>query len=160
MHSAPIRTSGSITQNSPMRTLAPMTAWGSTRAVGAMTAEGSAGTLFPDALGDAAIAVLDAIVLIQGGDGAQTVVVKALQAQGLAQVFFKVMQGLELVRGGGFSFPRRSEEELLKSAVHQDADFSTHEKSGPVVQLAALRNVRRRFAPSDTDTARLALDVE
>src|SRR5438046_280381 len=134
-----------------MRTLAPMTAWGSTRAVGAMTAEGSARTLFPDALGDAAIAVLDAIVLIQGGDGAQTVVVKALQAQGLAQVFFKVMQRFELVRGGRLSFSRRSEEELLEPAVHQYADLSAHEKSGTVIQLAALRNVRRRFTPSDAD---------
>src|SRR5258707_8374827 len=107
-------TSESTMQYSPMRTRGPIDAPGSTRAVGAITAPGS----IPGTLGDAAVAVFHAVVLIEGGDGAERDVVETFFAEDLHQVLFEIVQGLEMVRGRGLPNSCGRAEKFLKSAVH------------------------------------------
>src|SRR5258708_34136899 len=90
-------TSESTMQYSPMRTPGPIDAPGSTRAVGAITAPGS----IPGTLRNAAVAVFHAVVLVEGGDGAERDIVETLFAQLLHQVLLEIVQGLEMVGSAG-----------------------------------------------------------
>src|SRR5947209_20591708 len=103
---APMVTSGSTMQNSPMRVPGPMVAAGDTRAVGATVAEGS----IPGTLGHAVVAILHAIVEVEGGDGAERFVVEALLAERFLEVLFELVQGLELIGGRGKAMPGWREE--------------------------------------------------
>src|ERR1035437_7744087 len=54
--------------------------------------------LFPGALGDAAVAILHATVLVKRGHGPQPLVVQALEPEPLLEVAFDSVQRLEFVR--------------------------------------------------------------
>src|SRR5262245_20428542 len=145
-----MQTSGSTMQYSPIRTPGPIAAPESTRAVAAMVAEGS----IPDTFRDAAIAVLDAIILIEGGNCPQRLVVQALQTERLLQIFFKIVQRFQMIRSGRYSNALRRPEELLEAAVHQDADFATDQDSGAVIDLhrsMLISKVGRGFVTTDAN---------
>src|SRR5262245_16904219 len=116
-------TSCSTTQYSPIRTPGPIVASGETRAVDAMPAEGS----IPDTLGDAAVTVLHAVVLIEGRNRSERFVVEALFAEPFLQILFEIVQRLELVGGRRAAHPAGRAEKLLVSAVHQHSDFAANE---------------------------------
>src|SRR5262249_1059224 len=116
-------------QYSPMRAPGPTTASEETRAVGAMTAEGS----IPDTLGDAAVTVLNAVVEIVGRDGPEGLVVKRFLAQPFLEVLFEIVESLELIRLGGQPHSLRGAEELLITAVHQEANLIADQNAGPLI---------------------------
>src|SRR5262249_42938278 len=131
----------SMMQYSPIRTPGPIDASGATRAVGAMMADGS----IPDTLGDAAVAILDAVVLIDGRNGAQPLVVQALLTEDFFQVRFERVQALEMVRSRRDFDAARRAKKLLIAAIDKDADLATDQHAGAVFDA----NVALGFAQID-----------
>src|SRR5882724_11899588 len=129
MQPAPMTTSGSITQNSPMRTPGPITASAETRAVGATIAEGS----IPGTLGHAAVAVFDAIVLIERRDRPQRFVIEALLAERFLEVLFESVKRLEVIGRGGNANSLWRAEEFLEAAIHEHADLVADQNAGALL---------------------------
>src|ERR1017187_7959976 len=86
-------------------------------------------SLFPDALGDSGVAILDAVVQIKSGDRTQRLVVQHFLSQGLFEVFLEIVEGLQVVRQRRLILPAGSAEEFLIAAIHQGADLIAHQDS-------------------------------
>src|ERR1035438_158763 len=81
--------------------------------------------LLPDALGHAAVAVLHAVVEIIRRNGAERLVVEALQSQPFLQILLELVQRLQLGRQRRLALSRRSAEEFLVAAIHHGGQSSS-----------------------------------
>src|SRR5262249_41115409 len=120
----------------------------------ATVAEGS----IPDTLGDAAVAVLNAIVLIEGGHRAQRFVVQALLPQRFLEILLEIVQRLELIRSSRDPHTTGSAEELLEAAVHQHTDLADHQHTGTIVDShdsVIVKNIRRDIAAAHANLTAL-----
>ena len=75
------------------------------------------------------VAVFDAVVLIGLAHRAQRFVVQAGQAEGFFQFFGELLQGFEVVGGGG-DFGLGGFQKLLVAAVDQLGDFAADQVAG------------------------------
>ena len=79
----------------------------------------------------AAIAPFHPVVQILVGDCTERLVVKAGQSQRFPQIFLKILNCFQLFSQSRLALTAGSLEKLLKSAIHQGADFATHHHTGP-----------------------------
>lgn len=75
------------------------------------------------------LAAAEAVVLVNVAGGAEGLVVEADAADGLGELFLKLMDGVELGGGGG-QFELPGPNELLIAAIKETSDFSPHKNAG------------------------------